>query len=636
MAPHTQPTIGDTLAGYRIDAFVGSGGMGEVYRALDTSLNRNVALKLLVPRLADDEGFRERFLHESRLAASLDHPNVIPVYEAGEAEGRLFIAMRFVEGTDLRQVLDDEHVLESERTLALLAPVAGALDTAHAKGLVHRDVKPANILVAAEPAADPPEHVYLSDFGLTTLSSDPRDAGPFTGTADYAAPELVTGGPVDGRTDVYALGCVLFECLTGEPPFHGDSVMAVLWGHANDPVPSASARNSDLPDGIDDVLRKALAKELADRYSNCRELIEVARHALGVAEPEAKLSRRRLLLFVAASVLAVAAAAVAAVLLTRGGGAAPKQLLPLTGNSLVRIDPATNQLKAAIKMGSNPTRVVVGERDIWVADDGDRTLAQISPEANAVVTTVEWSASAGSLLLEMAFGDGAIWMIHQESTTFQSYSSVWTYDPRTRILRRALRTRNDRDLHGVAVRRGYLWAGTIPSGRTEIVKIQPVTREILWRTPVGIKGSAPQQAALPGNVILLALGQDAVWIAIDHPNSVWRLDTRTGKVLATIKLGFSPAAIAVGETGVWITDPLSDSVVRIDPNTDHVAETFRVGRTPEHLAVGAGSVWTANTRDGTVSRIDPKTFDVKTVDVGGTPEDLAVGLGGTWVVVQPR
>jgi serine/threonine protein kinase len=189
MTPHTQPTVGDTLAGYRIDAFVGSGGMGEVYRAFDMRLNRNVALKVLIPRLADDEDFRQRFLHESRLAASLDHPNVIPVYEAGEAEGRLFIAMRFVEGTDLRHLLESEQILAPERSLALLAPVAGALDTAHAKGLVHRDVKPANILIASEPAADPPEHVYLSDFGLTTLSSDPGNGGPFTGTADYAAPE---------------------------------------------------------------------------------------------------------------------------------------------------------------------------------------------------------------------------------------------------------------------------------------------------------------------------------------------------------------------------------------------------------------------------------------------------------------
>jgi streptogramin lyase len=630
MTEQTQPTIGDTLAGYRIDAFVGSGGMGEVYRAFDTRLRRNVALKILAPRLADDEGFRQRFLRESLLAASLDHPNAIPVYEAGEAEGRLFIAMRFVEGTDLRHVLDNERVLPPERALALLAPVAGALDTAHAKGLVHRDVKPANILVATEPAADPPEHVYLSDFGLTTLSSDPGGAGPFTGTADYAAPELVTGGPVDGRADVYALGCVLFECLSGDPPFHGDSVMAVLWGHANDPVPSVSARNGDLPTPIDAVLRKALAKEPADRYSSCRELVEDARDALGVTGVEVPFAARgRRALFAAGVGAALVAAALLAFFLTRGEGTAPKQLLPLTGNSLVRVDPATNQLKAAIALGSNPTRVVVGDRDIWVADAGDRTLARVSPEANAVVTTAVWSKSAGDLLLEMAFADGAIWMIHQESTTFQSYSSVWTYDPRTRIFRRVLRTRNDRDLHGVAVRRGYLWAGTLPSGRTEIVKIQPVTREILWRTPVG-------DTFTFANLIFLALGDDAVWVAIDHPNSVWRLDARTGKVLATIKLGFIPAAIAVSETGAWIADPLSDSVVRIDPSTDRVAETFRVGRNPEHLAVGAGSVWTGNTRDGNVSRIDPKTFDVKTVDVGGTPEDLAVGLDGAWVVVQPH
>jgi DNA-binding beta-propeller fold protein YncE len=345
-----------------------------------------------------------------------------------------------------------------------------------------------------------------------------------------------------------------------------------------------------------------------------------------------------LLLPVAASALAVAASAAAAVLLTQGGGTAPKQLLPLMRNSLVRIDPATNQLKAAIKLGSNPTRVVVGDRDIWVADTGDRTFAQVSPESNAVVTTAKWSASAGDLLLEMAFDNGAIWTTHEEGQLPLDHTSIWTYDPRTKVSRRALRTPEGESFHGFEARRGFLWTGSIPTSGSEVLKIDPVTRKVLWRTPVGFKRGflPPQQAALRGNVILVALGDDAVWVAIDHPNGVWRLDPRTGKVLATIKLGFIPADIAVGETGVWIADPLGDSVVRIDPSTDRVADTFRVGRAPEHLAVGAGSVWTGNTRDGTVSRIDPTTFDVKTVDVGGTPEDLAVGLDGAWVVVQPR
>jgi hypothetical protein len=236
----------------------------------------------------------------------------------------------------------------------------------------------------------------------------------------------------------------------------------------------------------------------------------------------------------------------------------------------------------------------------------------------------------------MAFDDGLIWTTHEEGMGFFDHTSIWTYDPLTKISRRAFRTPEGESFHGFEARRGFLWTGSAGNGHSDTLKINPVTRKVLWRTPVGIKGASSQQAALHGNVIFVALGDDAVWIAIDHPNGVWRLDPRTGKVLATIKLSFSPADIAVGETGVWIADPLGDSVVRIDPSTDRVAATFRVGRTPEHLAVGAGSVWTGNTRDGTVSRIDPKTFDVKTVDVGGTPEDLAVGLGGTWVVVQPR
>ena len=170
------PSVGEELAGYRIEALAGRGGMGEVYRARDERLGRNVALKILVPRLAEDDRFRERFLRESRRAAGIDHPNVIPVYEAGEADGRLYIAMRYVEGSDLRRVLRETGALDPARTLALCAPVAGALDAAHARGLVHRDVKPANVLIAVDREADPPEHVYLSDFGLTTLTSEPDES----------------------------------------------------------------------------------------------------------------------------------------------------------------------------------------------------------------------------------------------------------------------------------------------------------------------------------------------------------------------------------------------------------------------------------------------------------------------------
>jgi serine/threonine protein kinase len=335
-----QPTTGDELAGYRLEALAGRGGMGEVYRAVDDRLGRSVALKLLPAATADDPTFRERFLRESRLAARLDHPNVIPVYEAGEADRRLFIAMRYVEGTDLRQLLRETAILEPARALSLLAPVGLALDAAHARGLVHRDVKPGNILIAVEPAAEPAEHVYLSDFGLSTLFADGADGG-FSGTADYAAPELITRDGVDGRADVYSLGCVLFECLTGRPPYQGASQMAVLWAHLSDPAPAATAVNPSLPPAVDGVLRRALAKEPGQRHATCRELVEDVRDALGVTGVDLPAGGRpqRVL---AAGVLIGAAAVVAALLtffLTRGSGSPALA----AGGALVRIDPATGE-----------------------------------------------------------------------------------------------------------------------------------------------------------------------------------------------------------------------------------------------------------------------------------------------------
>jgi YVTN family beta-propeller protein len=289
-------------------------------------------------------------------------------------------------------------------------------------------------------------------------------------------------------------------------------------------------------------------------------------------------------------------------------------------------------------MGSNPTRVVVGDRDVWVADAGDRTLARISSDANALIATVKWSASSGGLV-ELAVGEGAIWTLQWGTSPFEEPWAIWTYDPRTTIWRRAVTGRAGESFHTLDARGGYLWTDSMnddEGGTARILKIHPVTREVLWRTRLPIQGSSLAPS------VLLAVRRDDVCFASDNPHQtppvsdVWHLDARNGRVLATIKLGFAPGDIAVDEAGVWLTDPFRDSVLRIDPATDHAAETIRVGRSPERVAVGAGSVWTANTRDGTVSPIDPKTFDVKTVDVGGTPEDLAVGLDGAWVVVQPR
>ena len=258
MSLSVDPRIGSELFGYRLDALLGRGGMGVVYKAYDQRLKRYVALKLIAPELSEDERFRERFLAESELAASLDHPNVVPIYEAGEVDEQLYIAMRYVEGTDLKQLLQAEPVMEPTRTLQICTQVAAALDAAHDRGLVHRDVKPSNVLL------DETEHVYLADFGLSRRLADPGQPGErglSVGTPAYAAPEQIEGGDGDGRVDVYSLGCLLYECLTGQEPFQRDSELAVLWAHVQEPPPRPSEHNQELPESIDGVIANAMAKD---------------------------------------------------------------------------------------------------------------------------------------------------------------------------------------------------------------------------------------------------------------------------------------------------------------------------------------------------------------------------------------
>ncbi|MFF0290693.1 serine/threonine-protein kinase [Streptomyces sp. NPDC005262] len=274
--------LGRRIAGYRVESEIGRGGMAVVYRARDLRLDRTVALKLLAPELARNDTFRKRFTHESRVAASIDHPHIVPVFEAGETEGILYIAMRYVAGQDLRALIDRQGPMQIAAAVRIAAQVASALDAAHDHDLVHRDVKPGNILVDAGTDSDHPEHVYLTDFGLTKKSlslTGFTSVGQFVGTLDYVAPEQISGRPVDGRCDVYSLACVVFETLAAVPPFQRDDDMALLWAHQFDPPPPLTGRRPDLPPAVDDVLAKALAKSPDDRYDSCLQFIAALRPA---------------------------------------------------------------------------------------------------------------------------------------------------------------------------------------------------------------------------------------------------------------------------------------------------------------------------------------------------------------------
>jgi hypothetical protein len=277
--------LDSTFAGCRIEAVAGRGGMGVVYRATQLGLDRAVALKLVAPERAADPSFRARFEREARVAAAIEHPNVIPVYEAGEEDGRLYLLMRWVPGTDLQALLLRSGRLGHVHAATVVAQVAAGLDAAHAVGLVHRDVKPANVLLGGE---DGSGHVYLSDFGLTLdPSADTRvtNTGEWFGTVDFMAPEQFEGDRPDARTDVYALGCVLNAALTGEPPFPRGSVPGTILAHLNDPPPRPSA-TPGVPQAFDAVVASALAKRPSDRYRSAGDLGSAALAAAGASAAE--------------------------------------------------------------------------------------------------------------------------------------------------------------------------------------------------------------------------------------------------------------------------------------------------------------------------------------------------------------
>jgi serine/threonine-protein kinase len=278
----TDPHLGTVVAGYRIEERIGRGGMGLVYRAEHLNLRRRAAIKIIAPDLAEAAGFRERFNREARIAAALQHANIVTVYDAGEADGLLYLAMQYIEGSDLSSVLRSQGRLRPYRALDVCRQVAAALDAAHAQGLIHRDVKPANVLIEGRTA-------FLTDFGLTKriegTQTQLTQAGDVVGTIHYVAPEQIEGGRVDARTDIYSLGCLVYHCLSGELPFARDTDVAVIYAHLSDQPPRLTSVRPELPAGLDAVIAKALEKAPERRFQTCADLMSAARAVIDAAGP---------------------------------------------------------------------------------------------------------------------------------------------------------------------------------------------------------------------------------------------------------------------------------------------------------------------------------------------------------------
>ena len=606
MAVGADLPIGSELLGYRVEAVLGRGGMGVVYLAEDLRLKRKVALKLLAPALAADERFRERLLAESELAASLDHPNIVPIYEAGEADGRIFISMRYVEGQDLKQRLRDGP-LPPATALALVSQVAGALDAAHARGLVHRDVKPSNVLIAPRAGLDGADHVYLADFGLSRrLADEIPGEGRSLGTVDYVAPEQIRGGEVDGRADLYSLGCLLYECLRGRPPFDRVSDTEVLFAHLEDDPPV-------LP-GLEAVIRRALAKPPDERFQSGRELVEAARASMGLE----RRTRARWP-FAAAAGAVLVAAGLASILLSRGGGPTAEP----GADSLVRIDPATNRVTKTMPVGTLAGALATDAHNVWVTSEGDGTVRRIDGktqdtlEVPALGTPTAVAVHGGKVVV----ADGP----QHRVVSLDAATGAVGFNA-------ALNGSSNGKISLAAGAEGT-WFADAQGGAGVVGRVDDVLSSGAPSEHVAIPTDRTSIVSEYVNFDALAVGPGAIWVSGDpQQRVVWRLDPRTQRVAATIPLSFVPAAIAAGEGAVWVTSLLGDTVTRIDPASNRITATIRVGRGPFAIAAGSGAVWVTNAIDGTVSRIDPAAKRVvATIQVGGTPRAVAVGAGGVWV-----
>jgi DNA-binding beta-propeller fold protein YncE len=595
------PEVGTQFAGYRIEGVVGRGGMGVVYRATELALDRPVALKLIAPELAGDESFRERFLRESRIAASIDHAGILPVYAAGEADGELYLATRFVPGTDLRSLIDDGP-LPGQRAIGLVGQVADALDAAHERGLVHRDVKPGNVLV------DPADHCYLCDFGLTTQRVDggTTATGRLAGSLDYLAPEQIRRGDVDGRADQYALACLLYEALSGAPPFRRGTEAQTLWAHMQEePAPLLAY------DELDAVFARALAKEPDERYDDCNAFADDARAALGLGPSPIAVRRRRRriggrLLAVGAALLGATVIAVALAVLLR-----PDAALEAVPNSVGAVDPVSLELTSVTSVGNTPTDVAASDDWVWVvnSNDGAGTISRIDSRTRRLASTFSVAGTPRTIVA----GFDSLWVgttegrVHRVEPGTDLVESSWT------LPNAGESTAFDPDVGAgwLAAAPNAVWAG---SSRA-LTRIDPTTSRM-----------RPHASPTWGP---MAYGYGSLWVL---GRELERVSAATAKVVSTVDLVGGREDIATGFGSVWIADE-QGAVVRVDARQEAIERTYDVGGSPLGVAVGDDAVWVASD-DGSVVRINPATHDVTAIRVGGAPRIVDVAAGEVWFSVD--
>ena len=621
---------GTRVAGYRVEKPLGAGGTAVVYRARDERLGRLVALKVLAPALAADEEFRRRFTAESRAAAAVDDPHIIPVYEAGEATGMLFIAMRLVTGGDLRRVLARDGPLPQERAAAFLSPVAFALDAAHRAGLVHRDVTPGNILVDAQP--DRPEHVYLSDFGISkAIASTARltDSGRFLGTPEYTSPEQAQGSAVDGRADQYALACVAWHLLTGTVPFQRDNGLAVLLAHLHEPPPRLADRRPDLPDIAGQVLARAMAKEPGERYQSCGEFTDTLREALVLppyrpAAPAAPAVARHPRTEVSAIPAHPASALAAAGTPGRPGSSAPSPVMPAAAP-----DRPTEDVEAP---GQRP----------WPGPGPDGIPARPARRRRYLTITL-----ACGLLVVAA----AIPLLLARPGTPPTGPHVGT--------RTATLTPGGKKTRPATGSRSYAGPFTDPSnspadvmtfapGGTTLAVGDTKISTYLWDTATGKLTTTLTNPGTQG-VASLAFSPGGTTLAVGDVNGrIYLWDTATGELTATLtdpgaenaaSVAFGPGGtiLAVGDdnsnTYLWDTATRKLTATFTDPNNTPLAQqevaSVAFGPPGTTLAVGDGNgrtyLWDTATRKLTATLTDPGTQGVTSVAFGPGGTILAVG-----------